>query len=239
MVVSLAIAVLADGVAGLAGGLLPERVLHEYARVLVGFAAGAILAAFFFDLWPEAHRALGDTCAAWTLGGFIVMALGQRLLEPHAQGHAHGPDHRPVDPRLLLTADALHNLGDGVALAAAFVASSKAGWAMTAAVLFHELPHEIGDYALLRAGGWSKGKALLALVVIQLCSGLGAGGLLALQLAGPNLAPIVLALAAGSFLHIGATNLLPHLAQGTRREKLHGGAGFTAGAILVVGLSYL
>jgi zinc and cadmium transporter len=225
----IALALIVNGLAGLAGGLLSDRRLKQHQPALVGFAAGALVAAVFLDIVPEAYAVLGRASLSWAFGSFVAMAL----LE-WGVGHHHAGDHRDVSatlPTSLLGSDALHNIGDGAAIAAAFLSSPKAGVLVAFAVMVHEVPQEVGDYALLRASGYSRRRALFALFVVQLTAVAGAVAVGLGAKAFDQLSSVMLAVAAGTFLYIGATDLLPeiHAARTpeTRRARM---LGFLAGA---------
>jgi zinc and cadmium transporter len=240
------LAVLADGLAGLAGGLLSERWMSRHLSALVAFAAGALLGAVFLDIFPEAVATAGPVAFRWALASFLALALLEWFLGPHHHDHSHhAPDHphhahgglvgspSTVVPSLL-AADALHNVGDGAAVAAAFLVSPQAGVATAMAVIAHELPQEVGDYALLRAAGLSRMKALMMLAGVQLTAAAGAGAVLMGSQLVRGLEGIVLALASGTFLYIGATDLLPDLRRGSTPQEARGRLlGFLLGLALV------
>jgi zinc and cadmium transporter len=235
------LAVLADGLAGLTGGLLSERWLTRHLSALVAFAAGALLGAVFLDIFPEAVAATGPSAFRWAFASFLALAFLEWSLGPHHHDHsAHAPgQHAHTGPSStvvpsLLAADALHNLADGAAVAAAFLVSTEAGVAITLAVIAHELPQEVGDYALLRAKGLSRSRALLALGGVQLTAMAGAGAVLLGSQLVQGLEGIILALASGTFLYIGATDLLPELRHASNsREKYERLLGFLLGLALV------
>ncbi|QAT82316.1 Zinc/Iron permease [Corallococcus coralloides] len=239
------VAVGLNGLAGLAGGVLSEPWLQRRLPALVAFAAGTLLSAVFLEVLPEAVAARGDEAFAWAFASFVALALLEWGLGHHhhdaeiAAGHAHGhPAHRgsPTLPSALLASDALHNLGDGAAVAAAFLVSPQAGFATAFAVIVHELPQEVGDYALLRAAGWTRARALLALGAVQLTAAVGAAGVLLGTRYLPSLQGTVLAIAGGSFLYIGAVDLLPELRRGPdSRQRL---VGFLCGLLLIGGLHF-
>lgn len=244
------LAVLADGVAGLAGGLLSEQWLRRHLQVFVGFAAGALLTAVFLELLPEAVATEGASAFRWAFASFMVLAVMEWLMGHHHHGtsdsHHHPHHHHDFPgtqsrtlPAALLTSDGLHNLGDGAAVAAAFLVSPEAGIATALAIIAHELPQEVGDYALLRAAGFSRARALIALTLVQLTAALGAGAVLLGSHLVQNLEGIVLAIASGTFLYIGATDLLPEMRSASPAEGRGQWLGVLGGLALVGGVSLL
>lgn len=225
------LALVADGIVGLSGGLLPERWLIRHQKGLVGFAAGALLGAVFLDILPETVQQFGVHALDWTLFGFIVLTLVDWFI-----GHEHHTDEKgaPVLPATLLSSDILHNFGDGAAIAAGFLLSVRSGVVVALAVIAHEVPHEIGDYTLLRSSGWKRARSLVALAGVQLTAGIGALGFLLFAERFQGFTAPLLSMAAGSFLYISATNLLPQIRYGSHDRRLERMAGFVCGVGLVV-----
>src|SRR5262245_248494 len=225
-----------DGLAGLSGGLLSERWLIRHQAALIGFAAGAILGAVFLDVLPEALGEIGPNALAWSFSGFVALAVVEWFVGDHHHEHRSSS----TLPATLLMSDALHNIGDGAAIAAAFLVSTKVGFAVGVAVIAHEIPQEVGDYAVLRAANWPRAQALLGLAVVQLTALIGAiGVLLAVRQLG-RATPIVLSIAAGTFLYIGATDLLPNVRSGkTLSDRAERIIGFVSGIVLIAVVSVL
>lgn len=205
------IAVVLDSLAGLSGGILPHAFVHRHIASLLAFAAGTLVGATFLDLLPEALSMGMDphNIMIAALVGFIGFHCVQSFLGSHAAGQS-GHQHSHIGP-LILVGDALHNAADGIAIAAAFMADVKAGVATAVAVVVHELPQEIGDYAILVAHGYSRRKALLSLLAVQCAAILGALAALIASSQVAAAAPYLMAASAGGFLYIAAANLLPEL----------------------------
>jgi zinc and cadmium transporter len=231
------LAVLADGLAGLTGGLLSEQWLRRHLSGFVGFAAGALLSAVFLELMPEAVTGHGPSAFRWAFASFMVLAVFEWLLGHHHHA-APGASSRTL-PAALLSSDALHNIGDGAAVAAAFLVSPQAGIATALAIIAHELPQEVGDYALLRAAGFSRARALVALSLVQLTAAIGAGAVMLGSQLVHDLEGVVLAIASGTFLYIGATDLLPELRSASPAEGRGQWVGVLCGVVLVGGVSLL
>jgi len=114
-----------------------------------------------------------------------------------------------------MIADFAHNFTDGMAIGASFLFSPSVGWSTTVAVFFHEIPHELGDYAILVQSGYSKKKAML----IQLLTAVGAilGTLVALIAGGQleSVAKYILPFTAGGFIYIATVDVIPELLKDT------------------------
>jgi len=110
-----------------------------------------------------------------------------------------------------LVGDGIHNLLDGVLLAGAFLIDLNTGFATTVAVLLHEVPQEIGDFGVLLKGGFTKKKALLANFLTALTAFIGAGLTLLFNTLIVGAIPILVAIAAGGFIYIAGTDLIPEL----------------------------
>jgi zinc and cadmium transporter len=228
-----AAAVTVDGAAALVGGLLPESWLQRRRAGLIGFAAGALLGAAMLDILPEAIELRGVEALWWATGSFIGIALAEWSLSVHV--HRRGGTPAPVPPHTLLASDALHNIADGVAIATAFLLSVPLGVVTSLAVIVHEVPEEVGDYVLLREAGISKRSALVALAGVQATAAIGAFGTLVAASQTRQLAGIALSIAAGTFLFIAATDLLPEVlrSQVGRRDRLEAVTGFVLGAAAI------
>ena len=205
-----ATAVVADGFAGLAGALVPERQLDRSRMALVGFATGVLVGTTFLDLLPEAlagasHAAV--VCAV--IGSLAVMAalewaLGRRKRESLKGGRLAA---------MLLGADAFHNAADGAAIAASFLISGRLGVITAVAVIAHEVPEELADYVLLRSSDLTRNQALVAMTGVQLTAGIGAALTLVSAAAWKHVSGLALAVAAGTFLYIALADLMPTVLQ--------------------------
>lgn len=177
---------------------------------MVSFAAGALLGAAFLDLIPEGvEESNPDVFFYYVLGGFFLFFILERFIFWY---HCHEGVCK-VHPfsYLSLLGDALHNFLDGIIIAAAFMTSGVIGWTTTFAIILHEIPQEIGDYFVLIHGGFSKSKALFYNFLSAITSIFGA--LLTYFFLGgePTFAPILVGVAAGGFIYIAASDLVPEL----------------------------
>jgi zinc and cadmium transporter len=201
------------------------------ARILphfVSFATGALLGAALLALLPEAIEGAG-VAGAHGLGIALVVGLGvffviEKLVlwwhsheshseaEPRHSHAAHDQQHRErASGVLVLVGDSIHNALDGVLIAAAFLNDVSLGFVTTFAVAAHEIPHRVGDFALLVHAGFSRQRALFLNLATGLASVLGAiVAFFALRRAIGAL-PYALAFAAAGFLYIAVAGLIPGL----------------------------
>jgi len=189
--------------------LLSERALHRVLTPLVAFAAGALLGGAFLHMIPAAAQQMSlDELFLLVLAGFAVFfALEQFLHWHHCHREAVGCK-KPLT-YLILIGDGLHNFLGGLAIGGIFLIDIRLGVLAWLAAAAHEVPQELGDYAVLLHGGWKKGSALL----FNFLSGLTflLGGVI-VYVVGQRLSVIWLVpFAAGNFIYIGASDLIPEV----------------------------
>jgi zinc and cadmium transporter len=187
---------------------------------LIAFAAGTLLGAAFLGLLPEATEGIGPQSAMplALLGVLLFFFLEKTLLwrhchDPNCAGH-------PTAGYLLLLGDGLHNFVDGLIIGAAFVVDLRLGVITGVAVLAHEIPQEVGDFALLLEGGLSPPRALAynLLSAATIFPGVVLGSLLAGRV--DVTAGVALAVAAGGFLYVALADLVPVLHARLDREAV-------------------
>lgn len=220
--------------------LVPDRHHSKLLPHGVSFALGALLSVAFLDLLPHALESAGpqqsQSLFATILGGILGFFLLEKLLlwrhchshdcETHSEEHFHQPAGT-----LIVMGDGIHNFVDGVLIAAAFFTDINLGIVTSLAVAAHEIPQEVGDFAILLQSGYSKTKALM----YNMLSSLGTllGGILAYFSLG-NLheaLPYFLALAASSFIYIAVADLIP-----TLHKKTHAKAALQQMALILAGV---
>ncbi len=203
--------------------MVPEALRSRAMPHLVSFAVGALLGAAFLGLLPHALAGHGVTdfhniTLAVLLGllGFFVlekMVLWRHCHADHCEAHVpeHKHDHGHAAGTLILIGDGIHNFVDGVLIAAAFMTDIHLGVVTSLAVAAHEIPQEVGDFAVLLHSGFSRRKAFLYNMLASLTTVLGALlGYYSLAGVEPIL-PYVLAVAASSFIYIAVADLIPGL----------------------------
>ncbi|MEX2467781.1 MAG: ZIP family metal transporter [Gemmatimonadota bacterium] len=184
------------------------RTLERMLLPLVGLAAGSLLGGAMFHMLPEALERTSDPLRThlWVVLGFTAFYGLEQILQRHHRHRAAAAGREPVT-YLILIADGLHNLLGGLAVASAFITDIQLGvttWLVAAA---HEVPQELGDFGVLVHGGWSRKRALLA----NLASGATflIGGIVAYAASRSVDVDFLLPFAAGNFLYIAASDLVP------------------------------
>lgn len=224
--------------------LIKKRLIEEKSLWLVAFAAGAMLAAAFFDLLPEAVERLSHLSNLSHLGGAIFAGMASFFfLERFLFWHHHhacpeGEDcsgTKPTAP-LIIIGDGLHNFLDGVTIAAAFLVSFQLGTVTSLAVFFHEIPHEIGNFGVLIDAGMKKASALFYNGLSALAAFAGALAAYFLLKTFAGFIPYLIAFAAGNFIYIASADLIPELHQRFKKETaISQTLSFLAGVLLILG----
>jgi zinc and cadmium transporter len=181
---------------------------------LVSYAVGALLGAAMLSILPETLNQLSASRVFATLlvGILLFFVLEKLVLWRHC--HTHDCEVHDGSVLPVIVGDAFHNFVDGAVIAAAVLTSVPLGISTAVAVAAHEIPQELGDFAILLHAGYSRGRALLLNVLSAGASGLGAiAALLAFDLV-PQLLPYCLVLAAASFLYVAMADLIPGLHRG-------------------------
>lgn len=232
---------IAGGLVSLIGGLLiisRESLAHKFALYATPFAAGALLAAVFFDLLPEGiEKASAESVFMSALVGILTFFFLERGLH-FFHHHRHGQD-ADKDPNrfLVIAGDTLHNAVDGVVIAAGFLVSIPTGIATTLAVVAHEIPQEIGDFGLLLSKGMSRARVILVNVVSALATFVLA--VITYLLGSSEQLPlgVLLGISAGFLLYIAMSDIIPSLhANGTKQKIIDASTVLLVAGVLVVGL---
>lgn len=217
----------------------------------VSFAIGALLAVSFWGLIPHAFQEVRpeqmQALSGVILIGLLVFFVLEKLLiwrhchsgvcEAHVQtDHDHQHGHKTAGA-LILLGDSIHNFVDGILIAAAFLTDANLGIVTSLAVAAHEIPQEVGDFAILLQSGYGRNKALLYNVIASFTTVVG--GVLAyygLEDLHDKL-PYFLALAASSFIYIAVADLIPTLHKKTEFiATLQQIALIVAGVLLICSL---
>ncbi|MDD5331560.1 MAG: ZIP family metal transporter [Candidatus Nanoarchaeia archaeon] len=188
---------------------LKEKILDKIVLILVSLAAGALMGGAFLHLIPEAIELNNKNTFLFLLVGFILFLLIEKILHWRHCHKGHCEVH--TFAHMSLFGDMVHNLIDGLIIAASFVVDVSLGITTTIAVMLHEIPQEIGDFGVLVYGGFKKGKALLLNFLTALTAVFGGlvGYFLANQIG--SFTEFLIPFAAGGFIYISASDLVPEL----------------------------
>lgn len=217
------LAVLGLSVLGSVGGLVTAGALvalHRDVRTrvvpwLVSYAVGTLLGAALLSLLPEALTTLAPPRVFATLlcGILTFFALEKLVLWRHCHDDHECEVHRSTTAMVVI-GDAVHTFVDGAVIAAAALVSLPLGLTAALAITAHEIPQQAGDVAILLSAGQSRGRAWMLTAV---AAGGGVLGALAMLIFGervPGTLPYVLSFAAGNFLYVSMSDLIPHLHRG-------------------------
>jgi zinc and cadmium transporter len=238
------LATIVDGLVGLIGIFslwIKDKLLNKLLMILVAFSAGALLSGAFFHLLTESLASLPVMLVfAYMMIGFIVFFVVERFLHWH-HCHQHGGKCKvhPVS-YLVLIGDGIHNFIDGIIIGASFLVNIHFGIITTLLILAHEIPQELGNFGILVYSGFGKTKALLYNFFAQLTCVVGGliGYLLSSRVQG--IIPFVLPFAAGGFIYIAASDLVPELHKEPKLKKLLlSFAFFILGVVIMLAMKLL
>ena len=198
---------------GLLALSLKERILRKYVFVLVSLAVGALFGDAFIHLIPESFEKFGNDSLVGVIVIFgILIFFG---LEKYLHWHHHGEDENEEKilhtGKLILVSDGVHNFIDGAIIAASYFAGVEIGIATTIAVILHEIPQEIGDFGILLHSGYTIKKAFFFNFISALLAVAGAIAALFLHELGETLTKYFVPIAAGGFIYIAGSDLVPEL----------------------------
>lgn len=219
-------------IGALVGGfvlLANQKLTLKISHFLASFAAGTLLGTAFLDLLPEAHHEVEEIVEAggseiniflWTLGGMLFFFLLERFIHwfhHHEEHHEHEKEVKTTLP-LIIISDTMHNFLDGIVIAATFLVSIPLGIITTAAVAAHEIPQELGDFGLMLHKGLSRKKILLVNMLSAAAAFVGALITYVFSEALEGSLPRLLALTAGFFIYIAASDIIPEIHYEKRRK---------------------
>ena len=222
--------------------VLSESLRDHLLPHLVSFATGTLLGAAFLGLLPHALDAVAGadvhiipmTVLLGLLGFFLLekLVLWRHCHADHCEVHA--PDQKSREHStgtMILVGDGLHNFLDGILIAAAFLTDIHLGVVTSQAVAAHEIPQEVGDFAVLLHSGFSRARAFLYNILTSLTTVIG-GVLAWFALQQMQVAlPFVLAVAASTFIYIAVADLIP-----TLHQRVEGSATFQQVVLIVAGI---
>ncbi len=193
-----------------------ENLVNKILLILVSFAAGALIGSAFLHLIPEAiEKSIEKNISFSKIFLFLILGFCAFFIleEFFSWHHHHSQKHQEIKSFsfLILISDGIHNFIDGLIVAGAFLVSIPLGLTTTLAIIFHEIPQEIGDFGVLIYSGFKKTKALF----FNFLSALFAifGGILGFLVFEKmeNFSIFLLSFAAGNFIYIAASDLIPEI----------------------------
>lgn len=196
--------------------------LNKILLYLISFSAGALLGDAFLHLLPEIIQKQGFTTqiSIYTLSGIAIFFILEKFIHwQHCHLHLTEKNHIHAFAYTNLFGDALHNFIDGIIIAASYLISIPVGIATTLAVIIHEIPQEIGDFAVLLHAGFTKAKALLLNFASAIIAILGAILTLIIGSSITNIETILIPIAAGGFIYIALSDLIPEIHKTTEFKK--------------------
>ncbi len=223
-----------------------KKYSQKIMEATVSLAAAVLLGNVFFHMLPEMVSECGEgsnsftVLSWWLLGSIIFFFFTEKYLHWHNCHHHHNEEHdkeclNPMGINILI-GDGLHNLVDGMAIAASFILDVNIGIMATLAIALHEIPQEIGDFSLLLKSGFTKLKALFWNFVSALLA--MAGGIITYFYAQSQTHHLFLtAIAAGSFLYIAMSDIMPHLHDRRNKYYKEQVIWFIIGLILIYSIS--
>ncbi|MBU0536291.1 MAG: ZIP family metal transporter [Nanoarchaeota archaeon] len=198
---------------GIVGVAVRKELLKKVLFFLVSFSVGALLGGAFIHLLPETFEeyGFGIYTSFYVLGGILVFFVLEKFIHWR---HCHIPtskDHPHPFAYMNLIGDSLHNFIDGMVIAGSYLASIPLGFATTLAVVFHEIPQEMGDFGVLVHGGFKRSKALMFNFLTALTAVIGAVVVLIIGVRVQNITSFLLPFTAGGFIYIAGSDLIPEL----------------------------
>ncbi len=194
-----------------------EEKIKKFLIWAVAFAGGTLLGDAFLHLIPEAYKnGSGVGISFSILAGMLAFFILEKFIHWH---HCHDISchtHNETFSYVIMVGDGAHNFIDGMIIAASYLVSIPIGIATTLAVIFHEIPHEIGDFASMLYGGFSKRKALLYNFLAGIVAIFGA---LLVLLIGQNFSSVtyyLIPFAAGGFIYVASADIIPELHKSTK-----------------------
>ena len=222
---------------------LKEENLKKILLYLVSFSAGGLFGDAFIHLIPEAaeESGFGIHVSLLILFGIIISFVVEKFLQWR---HCHIPtseEHPHSFAYMNLFGDAVHNFIDGLIIGGSYFVSIPLGLATTLAVVFHEIPQEIGDFGVLIYGGFNKSRAIFFNFSTALTAIFGAIVALGLGFYLQGFTPLLVPFAAGNFIYIAGSDLIPELRKdepGFPKSILQL-ASFILGVVILLSLVFL
>lgn len=213
--------------------VLQRKLIDSVTTYLLAFSSGILLGTTFYDLVPEGFAGIGAAVYTWVIVGVVSFFILEKFIHWHShveelEGEKPSKKHLAY---LTLVGDGIHNFLDGAVIGVTFLTSIPLGVAATIAVVAHEIPHELSDFFLLIYGGLNNKKALWYNFLSALTAILGTVIVFVFSKDLLQFSPYFIGFAAGNFLYIAASDLIPEL-----HEKRNVGISVAQTLILIAGV---
>lgn len=217
--------------------VLQRKFIDSLTTYLLALSSGILLGATFYDLVPEGSAGIGNSVYTWLIVGIVAFFI----LEKFIHWHSHVEGEKPSKIHLAyltLVGDGVHNFLDGAVIGVTFLTSVPLGVVTTLAVIAHEIPHEMSDFFLLIYGGFDNKRALWFNFLSALTAILGTITVFVFSRNIVQFSPYFIGFAAGNFLYIAASDLIPELHEKHNvRVSVMQTIFLIAGVILMQGVS--
>lgn len=216
--------------------LFDEKFIRKTLLYFVSFSTGALLGDVFLHIVPDlvsAEKGLTTEVMMYILGGILFSFAVEKIIHWRhchvlpGDGPAHHHDHDHSIGIMSALGESMHNFIDGVVIGAAYLVSVPLGVATTLAIVFHEIPHEIGNFAVLLHSGFPRRRAISMNMLSASTAILGTVCVLAASTSVTSIADLLLPFAAGNLLYIAGSDLIP---------ELHKETGFRQGIIQLLAM---
>jgi zinc and cadmium transporter len=207
---------LLGSVIALFGGVvfLYNRKLYSiFEKYSVPFAAGVLVTVSILSLIPEAEHEIGGSVYWIVLLSFLGVYIFEHLffdIHHHGDDDGHTHEIKTSSIGFVIFGDTIHNFIDGVAIGAGFLINPNLGLITAFSTFLHEVPHEIGDFGILLKAGWTRSRILVVNIISALMTVVGAFTVYAFD-ASATLNGTLMAMSAGVFLYLGASDFLPKI----------------------------
>lgn len=219
--------------AGVSTLIIGKAKLNSILIYLVSLSTGTLMGAAFFHLIPEAlEKTSYDLVAVALISAFILFFLIEKVLKWHH--HHEYMDEKHTLGHMNLLGDVVHNFLDGLIITASFMIDIRLGTLTSIAVTLHEIPQEFGDFGVLLHSGFSIKKALISNLLVAFISVLGAVVGYFMIGAYEYITPYIMAFAAGGFIYISTSDLLPEI-----RSESHTIKSWVGFGIFVLGIIFM
>lgn len=190
--------------------LFQRKLVDSLTTYLLAFSSGILLGTTFYDLIPEGFAVIGAGVYSWVIVGLVSFFVLEKSIHWHSHVEEEKPSKRHL-AYLVLVGDGVHNFLDGAVIGVTFLTSVPLGIMATMAVIAHEIPHELGDFFLLIHGGLDNKTALWYNFLSALTAILGTVTIFVFSNDIMKFSPYFIGFAAGNFLYIAASDLIPEL----------------------------